>query len=32
MHQPTESLRQSHDEALLIATHALFGLDSDQQK
>ena len=32
MHQPTESLRQSHDEALLIAAHALFGLDNDQQK
>ena len=32
MHQPTESLRQSHDEALLVAAHALFGLDNDQQK
>jgi len=32
MHNPTESLRQSHDDALLMATHALFGLDIDQQK
>ena len=32
MHHPTESLRQSHDDALLAATRALFGLDIDQQK
>lgn len=28
MHHPTESLRQRHDEALLIATRELFGLDN----
>jgi len=27
MHHPTESLRQQHDEALLLATRELFGLD-----
>jgi len=32
MHHPTELLRQSHDEALLAATRALFGLDSNKQK
>ena len=32
MHNPTESLRQSHNESLLMAAHALFGLDIDQQK
>lgn len=32
MHHPTESLRQSHDDALLAATRAIFGLDIDQQK
>jgi len=32
MHNPTESLRQSHDDALLMAAHALFGLDIDPQK
>lgn len=31
MHHPTESLRQSHDDTLLAATRALFGLDNDQQ-
>lgn len=30
MHHPTESLRQRHDEALLLATRELFGLDIDQ--
>jgi len=29
MHHPTESLRQRHDEALLIATRELFGLDTE---
>ncbi len=28
MHYPTESLRQRHDEALLMATRELFGLDA----
>lgn len=28
MHSPTESLRQNHDESLLIATRELFGLDA----
>lgn len=28
MHYPTESLRQRHDEALLLATRELFGLDT----
>ena len=32
MHSPTESLRQNHDESLLIATRELFGLDKNQDK
>jgi glutamyl-tRNA reductase len=32
MHQPTELLRQRHDEALLIATRELFRLDGSDKK
>ena len=31
MHQPTESLRQHHDEALLLAARTLFDLDDEGQ-
>lgn len=32
MHHPTESLRRKHDEALLLATRELFGLDKKNNK